>query len=116
MNRNEVLGAQPSDEEFHAAPNYRKKEIVENLIGAILDQLAGEPREPDRWEAEQLAAALGYLLSDWYSAAATVAVKALVPPNERATPEAWARADDAVTTLALRRALEYATGKPARNG
>jgi len=116
MNRDEVLSALPCEEEFRAAPNYRKKEIVENLIGAILAQLAGERRDPDRWEEEHIAKAIGYLLSDRYFAASAAAVKALTPTGERADPETWARADDTATTSALRNGLGYAAGKPARNG
>lgn len=116
MNRDEILDALPSEEEFRAAPNYRKKEIVENLIGAVLDQLAGEHRDPDRWEADHIAAAIGHVLSGYYFAASTAAVKALAPPEERADPESWARIDDTPTTGALRNALDYAAGKPAQNG
>lgn len=115
MNRDEVLDALPSDEEFRAAPNHRKKQIVEQLISAVLDQLDGEHRDPDRWEAEHIATAIGYLLSDWYSAATTATIKALAPSHERAEPESWARTDETVTTRALRDGLEYAAGKPARN-
>jgi len=57
------LNALPSDEEFRAAPNYGKKEIVERLIGAVHDQ-------PYLGDAGQLAAELGNLLSDRYFAAA----------------------------------------------
>lgn len=116
MNRDEVLSILPSDEEFSAAPNYRKKEIVETLIGATLDQLAGEPREPDRWEAEHIVQAIGYLLSDWYYAAIAAIVNAVAPSSERAKPETWVRTEDTVTTSALRNGLDYAAGKPARNG
>jgi len=99
-----------------AAPNHQKKETVARLIGTVLDQLDGEHRDPDRWEAEHLAAANGYLLSDWYGAATTAAVKALAPSDERTAPETWARTDDTITTRALRDRLDYAAGKPARNG
>lgn len=116
MNRYEVLSTLPGEDEFRAAPNYQKKEIVEQLISAVLDQLDGEGREPDRWEAEQIAAAIGYLLSDWYFAAFTAAVKALARSSERAESETWTRIDDTVTTCAFRDALEYTARKPAKNG
>jgi hypothetical protein len=115
MDRDAVIASLPNESEFQAAPSYRKKEIVENLIRSILDQLDGEFRDPDRWEAEHIASAIGYLISDWYSAATAFAIKALAPANERADPESWARTNDTVTTRALRDAIEYATGKPARN-
>lgn len=81
----------------------------------ILAELDGENRDPDRWEAENLAAAIGFLLSDWYYAGITIAIKALAPPNERAEPEKWIRTDETITTRALEDALEYAARKPARN-
>ena len=36
MNRDEVLKALPGDDEFRAAPNYRKKEFAEGFIRAAL--------------------------------------------------------------------------------
>ena len=116
MNREQVLSVLPSEEEFRAAPNYGKKQFVERFIGAALDQLDVENREPDRWEAEQLVAAIGHLLVDWYSAAITATEKALAPANERADPDSWARNDDTVTRRALRDGLDYLAGKPAKNG
>lgn len=116
MNRDEVLRALPSDDEFRAAPNYGKKQFVERFIGAALDQLDIEHREPDRWEAEHLAAAIGHLLVDWYGAAIAATEKALAPANERADPAAWVRTDDTVTRRALREGLDYLAGKPAKNG
>lgn len=115
MDRDAVLAAQQHIDEFDAAPNYGKKQIVEDLIRSVLDQLDGERRDPDRWEAEHLAAAIGYLLADWYSAAIVSATKSLTPAIDRADPESWARTDDTVTTRALRDAIEHAAGKPARN-
>ncbi|MBY4802078.1 hypothetical protein LGM57_21205 [Burkholderia cepacia] len=116
MNRDQVLSVLPSEDEYSAAPNYQKKVIVANLIGATLDQLDADHRDPDSWEAQHIAAAIGYLLADWYSAAITSSVKALAPSNERADPDSWVRTGDTVTTRALRDALGYAKGKPARNG
>lgn len=116
MDRDEILHTLPGDDEFRAAPNYGKKQIVENLIRAILAGLDGERRDPDRWEAENLAAAIGFLLSDWYHAGITAAIKALAPPNERAGPEKWIRTDETITTRALRDGLDFAAGKPAKNG
>ncbi|NUX98837.1 hypothetical protein [Paraburkholderia youngii] len=116
MNRDEVLKVLPSNAEFQAAPNYGKKAFAERIIRAALDQLDAEGSEPDRWEGEHLATAIGYLLVDWYGAAITAAEKALVPSNERADPDSWARDRDTVTKRALREGLDYLAGKPARNG
>jgi hypothetical protein len=116
MDREQVLSVLPSEEEFRAAPNYGKKQFVERFIGAALDQLDREQREPDRWEAEHLTVALGHLLTDWYNAAITATEKALAPSNERANPDSWVRAEDTVTKRALREGLDYLAGKPAKNG
>lgn|GEM_PF-6056187 len=116
MDREQVLKALPSDDEFRAAPNHGKKEFTERFIRAALDQLDIEDREPDRWEADNLASALGHLLTDWYLAAITATEKALTPTNERADPDSWARSDDTVTKRALRDGLEYLAGKAAKNG
>ncbi|KVE78261.1 hypothetical protein LGM63_06665 [Burkholderia cepacia] len=115
MNRDAILGAMPSNAEFQAAPDYRKQEIVADLLRAILVALDQEGREPDRWEGQNIAQAIGYLLAQWYHAASTAAVIAMTPPNERAKPDTWGRADDTVTVHALREALEYAASKPALN-
>lgn len=115
MDRDAIMDAMPGDEEFHAAPDYRKKEIVECFIGAILDALIQEGREPDRWEAEHIAYAIGLDLVGWYHAAIVKADLTLTPSDMRAKPETWVRADDTATVRALRDGLDYAAGKPARN-
>jgi hypothetical protein len=115
MDRDAILGAMPGNEEFQAAPDYRKQQIVADLLRAILDALNEEGREPDRWEGQNIAQAIGFLLAQWHHAAAAAAVIAMTPSNERAKPETWGRADDTVTAHALRDALEYAAGKPTMN-
>jgi len=115
MDRDAIMGAMPSNEEFRAAAEYRKKEIVEGLIGTILDALVQEGREPDRWEAEHIASAIGFDLVGWYHAAITKADLSMTPSDKRAKPETWIRADDTATVCALRDGLDYAAGKPARN-
>ncbi|VWD37314.1 MULTISPECIES: hypothetical protein [Burkholderia] len=115
MYRDAILGAMPSNAEFQTAPDYRKQEIVADLLRAILVSLDQEGREPDRWEGQNIAQAIGYLLAQWYHAAAAAAVIAMTPSDERGKPETWGRTDDTVTVRALRDALEYAAGKPALN-
>lgn len=116
MNRDEILDALPSDEEYQAAPNYRKKEILVQLIRSILDQLDAEDREPDGWEADHLTRANGLLLCDWFGAVAKLADNAMTPPDRRANPDTWVRTADTITKRALRDGLEYAAAKPVRNG
>jgi hypothetical protein len=115
MDRDAILGAMPGNEEFQAAPEWRKQQIAADLLRAILDALNQEDREPDRWEGQHIAQAIGFLLAQWYHAAVAAAVIAVTPSDERAKPETWGRTDDGVTARALRDALEYAAGKPAMN-
>jgi hypothetical protein len=115
MNRDAILGTMPSNEEFQAAQDYRKQQIVVDLLRAILGSLNEEGREPDRWEGQNIAQAIGFLLAQWYHAAVTASVIAMTPSEERAKPETWGRAEDTITARALRDALEYAAGKPAMN-
>lgn len=105
----------PNSEAFEAAPDYRKQQIVVDLLRAILDALDQEGREPDRWEEQSISRAIVYMLADWFNAASTAAVLAMTPSNERANPETWGRTDDTATARALRDALEYAAGKPTKN-
>lgn len=114
MDREDILRSSPNNDEFGAAPNHRKKEIVEQIVSDTLDALDKETREPDPWEAQDIASALGLLLLDWYSAASAAAIKALTPSSERADPASWTRVDGTPTTQELRDALEYVKGKPAR--
>ncbi|AUT74038.1 hypothetical protein [Paraburkholderia hospita] len=115
MDRDAIMGAMPSGDEFQAAPEYGKKKIVEDFIGTILDALNQEGREPDRWEAEHIASTLGLVLVGWYHAATVKAELTLTPSDERANPETWVRGDDTATARALRDGLERVSGVPARN-
>jgi predicted Zn-dependent peptidase len=73
VNRDEILDALSSEQEFRAAPNYGK-DIVENLIRVILNQITAGRRDPDRWEEDHIALAHGHLLNDRYFAAFAAAV------------------------------------------
>ncbi|WP_369952025.1 hypothetical protein [Ralstonia syzygii] len=115
MERDTIMQAVPSGNELRAAPAYRQKETAENLIRSILDALDAERREPDRWEAEHLAEALGWIVAKWYFASITASEKALAPPDERADPETWGRTDKTATKRILRDGLDYVAGMPAPN-
>jgi hypothetical protein len=116
VNRDEALSVLPNADEFHAMPNYGKKDVAERFIRTVLDQLDDESRDPDKWEADHIAAAIGYVLCDWYMVSITATEKSLTPSGKRADSDSWARDADTVTRRALRDALDYAAGKPARNG
>lgn len=96
-------------------PNYARKEAVEAFIGRILDAIEQEDREPDDWEAHDIAAALGYVVGHMHYAAINVALRALTEPENRA-PMNLPMENPAATGTQLRDALEYVSGMPARAG
>lgn len=115
MDRDAILRTLPSDDELRAAPPYRRKEAAENLVRSVLDALDVDRREPDQWEADHLAQALGSIVSRFYVASIVATEKALAPSEERADPEAWGRTDVTLTKQALRDGLDYVAGMPAPN-
>lgn len=115
MNRDAILDTIPPEDQLHAGPPYRQKAAAENLIGAVLDALDADRREPDRWEAEHLAYSLDCITCRQYFASIAAAAKALAPSKERADPETWARNDQTPTRRDLRGALDYISGMPAPN-
>nr|WP_223961409.1 hypothetical protein [Burkholderia diffusa] len=115
MERNAILGAMPSNEEFQTASAPRQQQIVADLLRAVLDSLNREGREPDLWEALYIGKAIEFFRTDWYNAAVAAAVLAMAPSNERAKPENWGRTNDTATARALRYALEYAAASRGMN-
>lgn len=115
MGRDAILHTIPPEEQLRTAPPYRHKEAAENLIGAVLDALDADRREPDQWEAELLVYAIGCITSRWYFASITSAAKALTPSEERDDSTTWERNDQTPTKRALRDALDYIAGMPAPN-
>lgn len=110
MERETILQAVPSGHELHIAPPYQRKNAAEDLVRAILDALDIEDREPDQWEAENLALAIGYIASRWYFASIAASEKALAPSEERANPEDWKRTDETATKQGLRDGVEFVAG------
>jgi hypothetical protein len=115
MDRELLVQAVPSNDELLAAPLYRQKEAAERLIESILDALDADGRQPDRWEAEHLAAALGFILSTMYFASIAKSIIGLTSSEKRAAPETWGRTSDTATTHAFRSGLGYVQGTPAPN-
>ncbi len=112
MDRNALLGAVPVGQEWDRLDPRQRKDAVERLLESILDELANEQREPDRWEATDMGAALNAIQMGWYNAAISYAMYALVPPEERAGE--WQREETTPTSTELRNAVEYIKGMPAR--
>lgn len=113
MDCDKFIAALPSDEAFNAMFPHQRKSIVEDFVGAILDAIPDDGRDPDNWEAHDIAAAIGFIASGWYNAALTAAERALVPPHERAPAEP-PFLEPAPTVRALRDGLDYVRGMPAR--
>lgn len=101
----------PDGDEFQRYEPQLKKECVERFIERILGAIEADGREPDGWEARDLAHALGYMLCRWYHAALVCANRALTPVDQRA-PVAFHRSDTSPTAAQLRRALDYVSAMP----
>jgi hypothetical protein len=101
----------PHGDEFRRYDPQQKKECVERFIQAILGAIEADDREPDGWEARNLAQALGYMLCRWYHAALVCANRALTPLDQRA-PVTLHRPDTAPTAAPLQRALDYVSAMP----
>jgi hypothetical protein len=84
---------------------------VERFIQAVLGAIEADGREPDAWEARDLAHALGYVLCRWYHAALVCANRALTAVDRR-PPIAPHRPDTASTGASLQRALDYVSAMP----
>jgi hypothetical protein len=115
LDRAALLGNLPDDEAFNAMEPFQRKEVVENLVRSILTAVMAQAREPDEWEALEIADALGLLLVGWNHAALSAAVKATVPVGDRtANQNNWSRNEGTPREAELRRALDYVAGYPAR--
>src|SRR4051812_15542074 len=107
MDRDALLASLPANAAFNGMFPFQRKQIAENFIESILDAIATENREPDAWEAHDIAAAIGYVAASWYSAALACAGRALVPVEERALEIPLA---DPAPARHLRDALAYVGG------
>ena len=114
MNRGALLAALPTGAAFNAMYPYHRKNVAEMFIGSILDAISSEDREPDNWEAQDIAAAIGYVAVGWNHAALASGQHALTPPEERA-PDPPNLGGDVPAARHLRDALDYVRGMPARN-
>jgi hypothetical protein len=113
MNRGNLLGAAPTSEALHTGPDHRRKSICEDYIGVVLDAIEADRREPDEWEAHELASALGAIVSRWYFLSVNCTMKALVPPEQRG--ETYSTPQERHTLRDLRDALRYVSGMSALN-
>jgi hypothetical protein len=69
VDRDELLAGHSRADAFRRAAAYEKKQMVEAFIGSILNAIERDGREPDEWEAHDIAAAIGYDAAGLYHAA-----------------------------------------------
>lgn len=83
MDREALTDGIPSGTDWVSLPVAGRKKAAEELIHRILEALASERREPDAWEASDLALAIGLAVSGKYAAAVAYADRAMTPEEER---------------------------------
>lgn len=81
MDRQALLHQFPDGCQFHAAPHYGKKQMLEEKIARVLDAVADDGREPDAWETTNIAAAIGCGFGHMYIAGIGYLAKALAEPG-----------------------------------
>jgi hypothetical protein len=66
-------------------PNDKAKEAVTSRFRHVLNQIEHQGREPDQWESDQLAYALGLIGSKMNVAASAAVELACAPPAQRSS-------------------------------
>ena len=93
MDRDALIAVLSNNARFNSKFPYERKAIAEHFVELILDAIASEGREPDEWEAHNIAAAIGYIAGSMYNAALVVGERALTPAEERSPVPAKHLAD-----------------------
>lgn len=114
IDRATIIATIPSENALRAMPAHGQKSTAEDLVGRVLDAIDAGHRDPDAWEADLLATAIGYITTRWYFASINSSVLAMAPPEER-SPKAVFRQPEPHRLRDLRDALAYASGMPAPN-
>jgi hypothetical protein len=116
VDREEIVRVVPTLNRFNDLGRALQKQAAEDFIAAILDAIARERRQPDEWEAYDLASALGYIACGMYHAGVALADRSLTPPDRRAPPEEQPqRAGQQATLQDLQRAHHHVALIPLRN-
>lgn len=100
MDRDAVLDGCPTDAAWNALHPTKRHRWAVTLIGRTLDELEKEGREPDNWEANDLAYAIAACAGGLYSLACTAVARALTPPEGRA--EGYVKLEPGLDLRALR--------------
>ncbi len=108
MNGRQLLNAAPTVKALLEGPDHRRKSMAEEYIGVVLDAIEADDRDPDEWEARELASALGALVSRWYFLSVNCAMRSLKPAEERA--EDYGKSAERHALQHLREALQWVSG------
>ena len=108
MHREQLLSEAPTSEELLSGPPYRRKELAQKYVAAVLDAIEGDSRGPDTWEAMYLSLALGNIVMRRYVLSINATMRALTPPEERA--EIHSEAAQKLSHGDLRHFLRYVAG------
>ena len=114
MDRDALIRALPTQKQLQNGGEVGRKQAAEDFIRAILADIADERREPDDWEAQDIAAAIGFLAARMYYASLAYAERALTPPEGRA-PIALKNPQDPPSSAQLSKALDHVSMLPAKN-
>lgn len=112
MYRKTLMATLPTPDEFSGLSVAQKKQTVERFIAAILDAIEAERRQPDAWESQDLAAALGLLAMRMYVAAIGYASRALESADAR-TPIHQGAGTEMANIKQLRAGLATVSALPA---
>jgi hypothetical protein len=107
MNRHALVHAAPANNQLHAMTQAGRKQAAETFVESILDAIAAEGRSPDDWEAHDLLAAIGFIVTRFYFAAFAYADRAMTPIDQRSLAHTtWT--GPAPTENDLRQQLQFA--------
>jgi hypothetical protein len=106
-----LLADVPGRYTFATMDQQARKDMIADRIGAVLDAIEGEGRQPDRWEAGELGDSIRALRVSWHASAMAALEKALAPSDTRADGP-WDRDDNTYTIAQLRGGLAHAAATP----
>ncbi len=91
-----------------------KKALAENVIEEVIDQIAGENREPTKWECVSLSNAMGAILFGSYVLAVNDAMACFLSELEVSRPAEWWAESEDQSLNSLRSHLEKIKEYPPR--
>lgn len=112
MDQKRLVAMLPSQSTLNGMTASEKKIRAEAVIEAVLQAIAADGREPDKWEAVALSFAMTSCRCGMYVLAMTEVANALIEPSFRS--EAANRTWPEFTSEDLHNELRYTKGVPVR--